>query len=155
MQTDLIVAKAELLIRRPISEVFEAFVDPQVTTRFWFTRSTGRLEPGSHVQWNWDMYGVSAEVDVKEVEPRKRIAIEWSGTYGLTRVEWHFTAHGDDATFVSVTNRGFHGDLESAAEQAVGSTEGFSLVLAGCKAWLEHGIQLNLVADRFPPGEKP
>ena len=27
---------------------------------------------------------------------------------------------------------------------------GFSLVLAGLKALLEHGIQLNLVADHFP-----
>jgi hypothetical protein len=25
-----------------------------------------------------------------------------------------------------------------------------TLVLAGAKAWLEHGIALNLVADRFP-----
>jgi hypothetical protein len=33
-----------------------------------------------------------------------------------------------------------------------GSTEGFSLVLAGLKAFLEHNIRLNLVADRFPKG---
>jgi hypothetical protein len=30
------------------------------------------------------------------------------------------------------------------------STEGFTIVLAGLKAWLEFGIRLNLVADRFP-----
>ncbi len=28
--------------------------------------------------------------------------------------------------------------------------EGFTLVMAGLKAWLEHGVQLNLVPDRFP-----
>jgi hypothetical protein len=33
-----------------------------------------------------------------------------------------------------------------------GSTEGFTLVLAGAKAYLEHGLQLKLVADRFPTG---
>lgn len=27
---------------------------------------------------------------------------------------------------------------------------GFALVLAGLKAWLEHGIALNLVADGHP-----
>jgi hypothetical protein len=32
------------------------------------------------------------------------------------------------------------------------STEGFTLVLAGAKAYLEHHIQLNLVLDRFPKG---
>jgi uncharacterized protein YndB with AHSA1/START domain len=35
-----------MLIRRPVAEVFEAVVDPDVTTKFWFTRSSGRLEPG-------------------------------------------------------------------------------------------------------------
>jgi hypothetical protein len=30
------------------------------------------------------------------------------------------------------------------------STEGFTLVLAGLKALLEHGVKLNLVSDRFP-----
>ena len=38
----------------------------------------------------------------------------------------------------------------SAAAPAVDSTESFSLVLAGLKAWLEHGIQLKLISDRHP-----
>jgi len=42
------VAKAVMLIRKPVAEVFEAFVDPEITRRFWFTKSTGRLETGKH-----------------------------------------------------------------------------------------------------------
>ena len=42
------VAKAEMLIRKPVAKVFEAFVDPEITRRFWFTKSTGRLETGKH-----------------------------------------------------------------------------------------------------------
>ena len=30
------------------------------------------------------------------------------------------------------------------------STEGFTLVLAGLKAFLEHDLRLNLIADKFP-----
>ena len=43
---DFPVAKAEMLIRRPVTEVFEAFVNPAITSRFWFTKGSGRLEPG-------------------------------------------------------------------------------------------------------------
>ena len=32
------VAKAEMLIRRPVAEVFEAFVNPVITSKFWFTK---------------------------------------------------------------------------------------------------------------------
>lgn len=55
-------AKAQMLIRKPVAEVFEAFVDPAITTKFWFTKSSGKLEPGKEVRWDWEMYGFSAEV---------------------------------------------------------------------------------------------
>ena len=42
------IAKAEMLIRKPVAEVFEAFVDRDITRRFWFTKSTERLEAGKH-----------------------------------------------------------------------------------------------------------
>jgi hypothetical protein len=58
----------------------------------------------------------------------------------------------DDTTFVTITNAGFRGDPDQLVKQALNSTEGFALVLAGLKAFLEHKIQLNLVADRFPKG---
>jgi len=61
---------------RPVAEVFRAFVDPAVTTRFWFTKSSGRLEAGKQVTWDWEMYGVSAKVTVKEIQTDRRILAE-------------------------------------------------------------------------------
>lgn len=149
-------AKAELLIRRPVSEVFEAFVDPAITSKFWFTKSSGRLEPSAQVRWDWEMYDFSVEVNVKVVERNRRILIDWSAYGAPTTVEWIFIPRPDNTTFVSITNTGFSGDLNKVAEEAIGSTEGFTLVLAGLKALLEHNISLNLVADRFPDGlERP
>lgn len=96
------------------------------------------------------MYGAAGEVNVKEIEENKLVSlIEWDGD-GTTTVEWVFTPRADGTTFVSITNSGFVGDAESVAQQAVDSTNGFSLVLAGLKALLEHNINLNLVADRHP-----
>lgn len=40
------IAKAEMLIRKPVAEVFEAFVNPAVTAKFWFSKGSGRLEVG-------------------------------------------------------------------------------------------------------------
>ena len=146
------VAKAEMLIRRPVEEVFEAFINPEVTSKFWFTKGSGRLEAGKQVKWEWEMYNVSAQVRVKDVEENKRILIEWFGYGGPTMVEWVFTQYGDDATFVNITERGFAGDGDARVKAALGSTGGFTWSLAGLKAWLEHGVKLNLVADRFPKG---
>ena len=141
-------AATGMLIRSPVADVFAAFVDPGVTTMFWFTKSSGRLEPGARVVWEWEMYGVSAPLIVKALEPDARIVIEW--TEDGTTTEWTFTPHGRDRTFVAITHRGFTGDGDAVVKKALDSVGGFSLVLAGLKALLEHGIRLNLVGDRFP-----
>lgn len=139
------IARTHMLIRRPIGIVFEAFIDPAVTSKFWFTRGSGRLQQGEKVTWYWDMYRAAAEVTVKTLEQNRRILIEWP-----TPVEWVFAPRGDDAIFVSITASGFNGTDDEQVAQAIDSMGGFCFLLAGCKAFLEHGVMLNLVADHNP-----
>lgn len=146
------VAKAAMLIRKPVAEVFEAFIDPAITTRFWFTKSTGHLETGKRITWTWEMYEVSIDVEVKEIEVNKRILLDWGNDDAMTTVEWIFTSHETDATYVTITNSGFQGDGDKVVGDALDSTGGFTWVLAGLKALLEHDIELNVIADAFPKG---
>ena len=142
------IAKGELLIRKPVADVFQAFVDPDIITKFWFNRSDGRLETGNTVHWYWDLFNASTEVRVRAIEENKRILIEWDAD-NPTTVEWIFTPRSIDTTYVSIVNKGFTGDGDEIVQNALDSTGGFALVLAAAKAFLEHGIQLNIVADRF------
>lgn len=146
------VMQTGMLIRKPIDEVFEAFINPEITSKFWFTKGSGRLEAGKQVQWEWEMYSVSVPVTAKVIEPNQRIVIEWPGYSGVSTVEWTFSSYELKSTFVTITESGFTGDGDSLVRQVTDSTQGFSLLLAGAKAWLEHDLQLNLVADRYPKG---
>lgn len=153
--TQPIVAKTAMQIRKPVAEVFAALIDPAITTRFWFTRSSGRLVTGQQIKWTWEMYHASTQVLVKAIEPNRRILIDWGIESTPTTVEWTFTPLGDHSTFVSVSNVGFSGNADAIVQQAIDATEGFTFLLAGLKAWLEHGLQLNLVPDRHPTGLEP
>ena len=146
------IMKTGMLIRMPVVEVFEAFINPAITTKFWFTKGSRRLEEGKQVQWEWEMYEISIPVTVKTIEPNRRIVIGWPGYSSLTTVEWKFAPQEDRTTFVNITETGFTGNGDELVKQVADSTQGFTLVLAGLKAFLEHGIQLNLVADRYPKG---
>jgi uncharacterized protein YndB with AHSA1/START domain len=152
--TQVPIAKTGMLIRKPIAEVFEAFIDPSITTKFWFTKSSGRLEIGKEIKWEWQMYHASTQVVAKVIEPNKRIVIEWDGYSGRTSVEWKFAPHVGGATFVSITESEWTGDGDELVKYATDSTQGFTWTLAGLKALLEHNVRLNLVADRFPKGPK-
>lgn len=146
----LAVVEAQMLIRRPVSEVFEAFINPHITTRFWFTKSSGQLEPGKKVRWDWEMFGVGDTLTVKEIQENRRILIEWDGD--ATTVEWNFEPRGEDSTLVRISTWGFRGDDSEVLAQSIDSKGGYTMVLAGLKAWLEYGVELNLVRDQFPDG---
>jgi uncharacterized protein YndB with AHSA1/START domain len=141
-----------MLIRRQVGEVFRAFTDPVEVTKFWFSRSSGPLTSGATVRWDWEPYGVSAEVKVLEFEPDRRILTEWPGASGPTTVEYLFVAQPDGTTWVQVTERGFASTGDELVREVADSTQGFTLVLAGMKAWCEHGLELGLIWDRYPAG---
>ncbi len=144
------VVRTQMLIRRKVDQVFEAFVDPAITEKFWFTKGSGPLEEGKQVRWEWEMYGLSATVNVKTVEPHKRILIEWNEP--PCPVEWLFEPRAGGTTLVTITNSGFTGSDDEKVAKALDSMAGFALLLAGLKAFLEHDINLNLVADCHPDG---
>lgn len=140
--------ETQMLIRRPIFGVFNAFIDPEITSCFWFTKGSARLEKGLTVTWQWEMYNVSAQVLVKELEENQRIVIEWGEP--STTVEFHFQSISDGSTYVRITESGYRATGDELLQLIKDSTSGFTTVLDGLKAYLEHGINLNLIADKFP-----
>ncbi len=141
------VVRSEMLIRKPVEEVFEAFINPEITTNFWFTKSSDRLETGKRILWEWEMYGVSDEIVVKEIVRDSRILVESSDG---TIIKWEFTALNNNETFVSIENYGFAGNSDEVLNQCMDAMGGYTIVLCGLKAFLEHNIVLNLIKDKAP-----
>jgi uncharacterized protein YndB with AHSA1/START domain len=89
------VAKAQMMIRKPVTEVFQSLMDPAITSHFWFSKGAAPLEVGKKIRWDWEMYGVHTIADVKDIERNKRIRIEWNGPENPSLVEWTFEAKDD------------------------------------------------------------
>jgi uncharacterized protein YndB with AHSA1/START domain len=145
-------AETAMLIRKPLSEVFNAFIDPEITTKFWFTQSTGKLEEGKTTEWTWKMFNHTVQILALSIDPRKQIKIQWGDDIDAI-VTWKFESIGVNKTFITITNEGMKGTKAEIMVQIRDATGGFSWVLAGAKAYLEHNIQLNLIADRYPTKE--
>ena len=141
-------AEAQMLIRKPVAEVFEAFIDPAITKNFWFTKGSGKLEVNKKVTWEWEMYHVSTPVVAKEILQNEKILFEWDED--PKTVEFKFKTLMDGSTFITVTECGYNMTGDELLSVVKRSTGGFTTVLDGLKAFLEHNINLNLVADKFP-----
>lgn len=136
-----------MLIRKPIQEVFEAFIDPEITTNFWFTKSTGKLEEGKTITWEWEMYGAKSEVKVLQIIPNQLIKTEW-GLFS-NNVDYEFKEM-EKGTLVVIKSYGYSETGDELLSVINDNTGGFTTVLDGCKAYLEHGINLRLIEDKFP-----
>lgn len=143
-------SEAQMLIRKPVSEVFRAFIDPEVTKYFWFTKGSDKLEVGKSVTWEWEMYNFSTKVVAKEIIYNQKITINWFTSEVPTTVDFTFKTLSDGSTFVSIKHYGFDKKGDELLEAIKDSTGGFTIVLAGLKAYLEHNINLNLILDKFP-----
>lgn len=144
-----IVVECQMLIRRPAAAVFNAMIDPAITTNFWFTKSTGKLREGETVTWQWEMYGASADVAVKKIVENKLISFDWGEP--KESVDFSFTSSADgNSTYVVIKNYGFSQTGDALISKIIDTTGGFTTVLDGMKAWLEHELSLNLISDKFP-----
>jgi uncharacterized protein YndB with AHSA1/START domain len=133
-------AKAEMLIRSSAQSCFDAFVNPEIIVKFWLDKASGPLKPGVTVTWTFMVPGAEDTVTVTGFEAPHRLAFNWSD--GI-RVAMDFKAQDAGATVVSVVATGF-----KEAADAVGATEGFSIVLCDLKTLLESGASANLVRDK-------
>lgn len=146
-----------MLVRRPRHDVFEALANPEITTRFWYTKSSGPMVEGADLLWEWEMYGAQGHVHVVTVDVDRLIRFRWDGydPSNPSTVEFHFDPYGDDATFVRITETGFTGDADTQVARALDSTSGFTFLLSSLKAALEHDITLRVVLDAHPEVSRP
>jgi uncharacterized protein YndB with AHSA1/START domain len=140
-----ITATASMLIRRPAAEIFRAITMPEILTKFWLARTSGPIEVGARVRRDFMVKGASDEVLVKEMERDRRLLTELSDG---TTVTWRITSHPDATTVIEVEHAGFKGTPGEIAKAALGSTQGYAIVLCALKTLLERGDPMNLVHDK-------
>lgn len=140
--------ETQLLIRKSPETIFNAFIDPEVTTQFWFTKSSGKLEEGKTVIWEWEMYGAKDEVTVLVIIPNKKITILWGDP--RSKVDFLFEEFKKNQTLVKIVCYGFEHKEKDLLKTMLDYMGGFTTVLDGLKAYLEFNINLNLTRDKYP-----
>ncbi|MEP0520977.1 MAG: SRPBCC domain-containing protein [Hyphomicrobiales bacterium] len=146
-----ITASAQIIIHRPAAEVFEAFADPEIMTKFWFPRASGRLEAGEEVRWyvgtSDDAFEIT--VRVKSAEKPSSLHLQWGDGDAFTDVKWEFESKSHNETVVRIRESGFSGDQSAVVVAALNSTGGFNQVIVAAKALVEHGVHINVVNDHI------
>lgn len=143
-------------IARPVEEVFEAVADPAKLSAYFTTGgAVGRMETGATVQWEFADFPGAFPVEIVEVEPNRRIVLQWEANEGppedgdavirtayMTTVVFTFAPLDDGRTLVTIEEGGWR-ETPTGLKAAFGNCQGWSQMLAALKAWVEHGINLR------------
>jgi uncharacterized protein YndB with AHSA1/START domain len=151
MDTQKLEASASLKIGKPVDDVFEAIVDPEKMSRYFISKSTGRMESGKTLTWKFPEFDMTFPVEIISAEKGRPISFQWGSMDGSnTVVEIKLEPRGDKETFVSV-KEGSKENNEAGLNWMRGNTEGWANFLACLKAYLEYGI--NLRKGAFDPSK--
>ena len=150
MSTAELSARAAVKIHATPSDVYNAFVDGSAMSRFWFTRRDNGLQEGKTFRWflGGGADAVSFDVYVKELLFPNRLVIDWPGENGrLRQVTWLIEELEAGGTSLAIEETGFVGSFDQIIEEVLNSTRGFNQVVVAAKAFVEHGVRVNVVAD--------
>ncbi len=145
---ELLNAKASIEILKPLEEVFEAIVNPDIMSNYFLQSSTGRLEEGVTVEWKFPEFDDIFPVTGKVIKAYDYISFDWSGGIEGMIVEIFLESYQDVFTVVRIKESFMKMD-EEGIKQAIGQTEGWANFLACLKANVEYGINLRKGAFDF------
>lgn len=148
MQNTALEVKATLQILKPVNEVFEAIVDPVKMSKYFISKSTGRMEDGKTLMWRFAEFDMEFPVRTDKIEKDKYISFYWDSDGFELRVEIVLTPRETNSTVVTITEKSRNND-EAGIKWLRGNTEGWANFLACLKAYLEYGINLRKGAFDF------
>ena len=140
-----VTAKASIGIQKPVAEIFEAIMNPDLMQNYFISKGSARMEAGKEVDWSFPEFEGSYPVTVKELIAGERISFVWDPASVVTIT---FEKKGDNDTVIKVFEDGHQAD-EAGIKWAIGQTEGWANFLACMKAWLEYGVHLRKGAFDF------
>jgi|SRR5690606_21381882 len=134
-----LTAQATLQIQKPVSEVFEAIVNPDQLTKYFISESSGRMESGKELTWEFGDFPGKFPVKVIEIQTNQLISFVWDEETLVTII---LESHSENSTVVKVTEG--EKDLnEENLKWLIGNTFGWGNFLDCMKAYLEYGINLR------------
>jgi uncharacterized protein YndB with AHSA1/START domain len=135
--------QVQLKIRRPVSDVFEAVVDPKKLTGYFIQNASGPLKEGTTVKWQFAEVPEPFDVTVQRIVKNESIMLEWPGGRNYnTRVEMEFKPLDGNETMVLIRESGWQAD-EKGIEISYGNAGGWMHMMCCLKAFLEYNVNLR------------
>lgn len=130
----------KIKIFKPVSEVFEAFVDPSKIGNFWFSSSSERWGQGKMITLRYDEYDAQADIQIIKIQENKKIVFRWGVNGEGNLVTITLNKLDNSTTIVEVNEEGFKENDSEFIRHLLDNKEGWVYTLTCLKGYLEFGV---------------
>jgi uncharacterized protein YndB with AHSA1/START domain len=148
MVTDRLEINVALQISKPIEVVFEAIVNPEKMSNYFISKSSGFMEEGKVLIWNFPEFNMDYPIRVGKIEKNKYVSYYWEVDQEELFVEISLELQKNGSTLVTVSEKEMPNN-EVGLKWLSGNSFGWSNFLACLKAYLEYNINLRKGAFDF------
>lgn len=138
-------SNAVIQIQKPVKEVFEGIINPEIMTKYFISESNGRLESGKEVIWKFPEFDDYYPIKEIKIENEHSISFVWDPETVVVITLENYHNH---STIVRVNEKGKTLN-EKNLKWALENSGGWANFLACMKAYLEYGINLRKGAFDF------
>jgi len=135
-------------IQKPAFEVFEAIVNPDQMSQYFISKSSGKMEEGKSLVWNFPEFDADAPVRVGKIIANELITFYWEINQVEVEVEMQLQQKPDGSTVIRIIEKEMDNN-DAGITWLKGNTEGWANFLACLKAYMEYGINLRKGAFVF------
>lgn len=148
MDNNSLEIKTAIQISKSVNDVFEAIVDPVKMSNYFISKSSGRMETGRQIMWQFPEFDLEFPIRVGKIIIDEYISYYWDIEGVELLVEMTLTPKDGGSTLVTITEKSRDND-EKGISWLKGNTAGWANFLACLKAYLEYGINLRKGAFDF------
>ncbi|MCL5678023.1 MAG: SRPBCC domain-containing protein [Candidatus Thermoplasmatota archaeon] len=130
-------------IGKPIAEVFDAVVNPGKVGSYFATGGVNApMAEGRNISWIFKDISFEQKMKVRKLVENKKIELDWFTEDGKkTVVSITFDKLNENRTMITIVHSGYE-ENQQGLEDSYSHCEGWTVMLASMKAYLEYGINL-------------
>jgi len=148
MKSNQLEIEVAMQIQKPVHLVFDAIINPDTMTYYFISKSTGMMEEGAELIWNFPEFEMDCPVRVGKIIKDEYISFYWLVDDIELFVEMTLTEKENNSTLVTITEKGMDND-EKGLKWLSGNSFGWSNFLTCLKGYLEYRINLRKGAFDF------
>ena len=136
-------AEVHTKIGKPIAEVFDAVVNPEKVGIYFATGGVNApMAEGRNISWKFKDISFEQDMKIRRLVENRKIELEWFTEEGKrTDVTITFDKISEDRTMITIVHSGYE-ENQKGLEDSYSHCEGWTVMLASLKVYLEHGIVL-------------